>query len=136
MRVVGLDLSRTFAEIAYVEDGQVTAGGRVTLVHAALIEWAASQLRASDHVVLEATANTMAVVNAVRSRVARVVVANPCQVRLIAEARVKTDKIDAAVLAQLYASGFGLDPIGGHLSKGGYDVSHAQQRSAAPPAVR
>jgi len=28
------------------------------------------------------------------------------QVRLIAEARVKMDKIDAAILAQLYASGF------------------------------
>lgn len=34
------------------------------------------------------------------------IVANPLQVRLIAEARVKTDKIDAAILAQLYASGF------------------------------
>ena len=106
MRVIGLDLSRTFAEIAYVEDGTVTPGGRVPLVHAALCEWAASRLRATDHVVLEATANTMAVVNAVRSHVARVVIANPAQVRLIAEARVKTDKIDAAVLAQLYASGF------------------------------
>jgi transposase len=63
-------------------------------------------LRATDHVVLEATGNTTAVVNAVRAHVARVVVANPFQVRLIAEARVKTDKIDAAVLAQLYASGF------------------------------
>ena len=38
--------------------------------------------------------------------VAKVVIANPVQVRLIAEARVKTDKIDAAILAQLYASGF------------------------------
>lgn len=37
---------------------------------------------------------------------AGVVVANPLQVRLIAEAKVKTDRIDAAVLAQLYASGF------------------------------
>lgn len=106
MRVVGLDLSRTVAEIAYLEQGQVTRGGRVTLLHAVLTEWAAAQLRPTDHVVLEATGNTMAVVNAVRSRVARVVVANPAQVRLIAEARVKTDKIDAAVLAQLYASGF------------------------------
>src|SRR4029453_14072423 len=35
-----------------------------------------------------------------------VIVANPLQVRLIAEAKVKTDKIDAAILAQLYASGF------------------------------
>ena len=37
---------------------------------------------------------------------ARVVIANRLQVRLIAQARVKTHKIDAAVLAQLYASGF------------------------------
>ena len=106
MRVVGLDLSCTVAEIAYLEDGQVTPGGRVTLLHPVLTEWASAQLRATDHVVVEATGNTMAVVRAVRSRVARVVVANPAQVRLIAEARVKTDKIDAAVLAQLYASGF------------------------------
>jgi transposase len=106
MRVVGVDLSRTVAEIAFLEDGQVTAGGRVTLSHTALTQWATVQLHATDHLVLEATGNTMAVVNAVRSRVARVVVANPCQVRLIAEARVKTDKIDAAILAQLYASGF------------------------------
>ena len=106
MRVVGLDVSRTVAEIAYLENGEVKSGGRVELVHSVLARWAATQLRATDHVVLEATGNTTAVVNAVRPHVARVVVANPFQVRLIAEARVKTDKIDAAVLAQLYASGF------------------------------
>ncbi len=33
-------------------------------------------------------------------------IANPRQVRLIAEARIKTDVIDATVLARLYASGF------------------------------
>ncbi len=38
--------------------------------------------------------------------VAKVVVANPKQVRLIAHAKIKTDAIDAGVLAQLYASGF------------------------------
>src|SRR3712207_1431726 len=41
-----------------------------------------------------------------RSHVGRVVIANPRQVRLIAEARIKTDVIDASVLARLYASGF------------------------------
>jgi len=41
-----------------------------------------------------------------RPYVGRVVVVNPLKVRLIAEALIKTDKIDAAVLAQLYASGF------------------------------
>ena len=38
--------------------------------------------------------------------VSRVVIANPRQVRLIAEARIKTDVIDATVMARLYASGF------------------------------
>lgn len=106
MRVVGLDVSRTVAEIAYLEHGEVKSGGRTDLVQATLARWAASHLRKTDHVVLEATGNTTAVVHAVRPHVARVAVANPFQVRLIAEARVKTDKIDAAVLAQLYASGF------------------------------
>lgn len=36
----------------------------------------------------------------------RVVIANPKQVRLIAQAKIKTDAIDAAVLAKLYATGF------------------------------
>ena len=36
----------------------------------------------------------------------RVVIANPKPVRLIAHAKIKTDAIDAAVLAKLYATGF------------------------------
>jgi hypothetical protein len=47
-----------------------------------------------------------AVLQALQKYAGRVAVANPLQVRLIAEARVKTDKIGAAILAQLYASGF------------------------------
>src|SRR5439155_7672892 len=91
--------------VVFLVIGEVKSGGRVDLVHTGLARWAA-QLRSTDHVVLEATGNPTAVINAIRSHVTRVVVANPFQVRLIAEARVKTDKIDAAVLAQLYASGF------------------------------
>ena len=37
---------------------------------------------------------------------ARVVIANPLQVKAIAHARVKTDKVDAKILAQLHAAGF------------------------------
>ena len=39
-------------------------------------------------------------------RVGRVVVSNPYKTRAIAEAKVKTDKVDAQVLAQLLAAGF------------------------------
>ena len=105
MRVIGLDVSRTVGEIAYLEDGQLRAGGRVVLQHDALAQFGKG-LRPTDEVVLEATGNTTAIVTALKPHAAKVVIANPLQVRLIAEARVKTDKIDAAILAQLYASGF------------------------------
>ncbi len=55
---------------------------------------------------VEATGNAAAVVEVLSPHVGRVVVANPKQVRLIPHARIKTDGIDAAVLAKLYASGF------------------------------
>jgi transposase len=105
MRIIGLDVSRSVAEVAYLENGILKPGGRVGLRRDQLERFAA-QLRPDDHVVLEATGNTAAIVSVLQPHVGRVIVANPLQVRLIAEARVKTDKIDAAILAQLYASGF------------------------------
>ena len=48
----------------------------------------------------------MAVVRVLGPYVARVIVANPLQVRAIAHARIKTDKIDAGVLASLRAADF------------------------------
>jgi hypothetical protein len=62
-------------------------------------------LRPSDEVVVEATGNAMAVVRVLSPFVARVVIANPLQVKAIAHAHVKTDKIDAGVLASLRAAG-------------------------------
>ena len=56
--------------------------------------------------VLEATGNAIAVAERLRPHVGRVIVANAREVRLIAQAKIKIDKIDAAVLAQLHASGF------------------------------
>ncbi len=55
---------------------------------------------------LEATGDTAAIVAALQPAVQRVVIANLLQVRLIAEARVKGDKIDAAILARLDGNGF------------------------------
>jgi hypothetical protein len=44
--------------------------------------------------------------DAIAPHVGRVVIANPRQVRMIAHAKIKTDTIDATVLAKLYASNF------------------------------
>src|SRR4051794_38065429 len=70
----------------------------------------ADSLAPTDEVALEATGNTNAIVRALRGRVARVVVSNPAKTRAIAEAKVKTDKVDAAILAQLLAADF-LPPV-------------------------
>lgn len=81
------------------------AGGRAGL-RCDELERFATKLHKSDHVVLEATGNAAAIVRVLRPHVARVAIANPLQVQLIAEARVKTDMIDVAILTQLYASHF------------------------------
>ena len=105
MRVIALDVHRSFAEVAIHEEGLVRSAGRITLEREAVVAFARS-LRRDDHVVLEATTNTMVLVRLLTPHVARVAIAHPRLVRLIAEAKVKTDKIDARVLAQLYAAGF------------------------------
>jgi transposase len=105
MRVVGLDIHRVFAEAVMLEDGAVRRLGRVDMTRDRLAAFART-LTHGDHVVVEATGNASAVAEVIRPHVGRVVIANPRQVRLIAEARIKTDVIDATVLARLYASGF------------------------------
>src|SRR6188472_1836027 len=66
----------------------------------------ADSLAPTDEVALEATGNTHAIVRLLRGRVARVVVSNPHKTRAIAEAKVKTDKVDAEILAQLLAADY------------------------------
>jgi len=66
----------------------------------------AAGLGPADEVALEATGNTWAIVTVLASRAGRVVVANPGKTRAIAEAKVKTDKVDAAILAQLLAADY------------------------------
>jgi transposase len=66
----------------------------------------AETLTHDDHVVVEATGSANAVADAIAPHVSRVVIANPRQVRMIAHAKIKTDTIDATVLAKLYASNF------------------------------
>ncbi|MEW6146339.1 MAG: IS110 family transposase, partial [Thermodesulfobacteriota bacterium] len=61
----------------------------------------AKQLRASDCVAMEATTNSNAVARLLRHSGARVIISNPLKTRVIAQAKVKTDKVDARVLAEL-----------------------------------
>lgn len=105
MRIIGLDVHRSFAVAVFLDGGKMLHGGRVELTRDAVIAFG-QQLRRDDEVVIEATVNTASIVRLLAPFVHRVVIANPLQVRAIAHAKIKTDKIDAGVLAKLHASGF------------------------------
>ena len=105
MRVIGLDVHRSFAQVAELEDCVLRQCGLVDLVRDKVLAFART-LRPDDEVVLEATGNTMAIVRLLKPHVGRLIIANPLQVRVIAEAKAKTDRIDAAALARLHAAGY------------------------------
>ncbi len=104
-RVIGIDVHRTFGEVVIWEDGILRHAGRVDMTRTAL-EGMGKSLRSTDEVVIEATGNSMAVSRVLAPFVARVIIANPLQVKAIAQAHVKTDKIDAGTLASLQAAGY------------------------------
>src|SRR5688500_15370982 len=60
MRVIALDVHRSFAEVAVLENGRVCSGGRVVLEHDRVVAFG-RPLRADDEVVLEATGNTLVI---------------------------------------------------------------------------
>jgi transposase len=104
-RVIGIDIHRTFGEVVIWEDGKLRNLGRVEMTRTAL-EGLGGKLLPTDEVVIEATGNCMAVSRVLSPFVRRVVIANPLQVKAIAHARVKTDKVDAGTLASLFAAGY------------------------------
>jgi transposase len=107
MPFVGLDVHKHVVEAAVLnEQGVVMHRARFSCTRERLIAFAKAQLGPEHEVVLEATTNTWSVVDVLRPFVKEVVVSNPLRTRAIADAKIKTDRIDALVLAQLLRSGF------------------------------
>lgn len=104
MRTIGLDVHRRFAEIAILQ-GKEEHQLRISTEPQALRDFART-LGPDDQVVLEATANTWPIADLLAERAGRVVVSNPLRTKAIADAKIKTDKVDARTLAQLLAADF------------------------------
>jgi transposase len=102
-RSIGLDVHRDFCEVAIADGGRARSAGRIAATPEQL-ELFAQSLAASDRVVLEATGNALSIARILEPHVAEVVLAHAKQVRAISHARVKTDKVDARVLADLLAA--------------------------------
>jgi transposase len=98
-RAVGLDVHRDFCVIAICEDGQVRSAGRVPSTPEGLGTLAESLLP-SDRVALEVTGSCWEVARLLEPFVQQVIVVSPDDTG-IAQARAKTDRLDARALATL-----------------------------------
>ena len=106
MRAIGLDVHKHFAEVAIVEPGRGIVHRERLPVNPTSLRRFAAGLRADDQVALEASFNTWAVADLLAQHAGQVVVSNPMKTRAIASAKVKTDQVDAGILAQLLAANF------------------------------
>ena len=100
-RFIGLDVHKSVVEICAIdESGKPLFRRRIDCTREVLTKFA-EELNHDDCVALEVTTNAWAVADLVSKTAGRVVVSNPMKTKAIAEAKVKTDKVDAEVLAQL-----------------------------------
>ena len=102
LRFVGCDVhKRTAVFTILLSDGTLFATYTVPVTREALAAFAERQLTGEDRLAMEATTNTWAVAGVLRPFVKEIVIGNPLKVRAIAEAKIKTDKVDSRVLAEL-----------------------------------
>jgi len=103
-RYLAIDLHKAYVVIGGVNLQQepVLSPRRMDLDHFA--QWLPKNVHKTDAVVLEATTNAWALYDQVSPYAGKTVIAHPAKVKLIAEARVKTDKIDVGHLARLLAA--------------------------------
>jgi transposase len=101
MPFAGLDLHQKMVEAVLVDDaGRLLRNDRLPATRAALEAYARRHL-AGCAVALEATCNTWPVAGILQPLVAELVISNPMRTRAIAWAKIKTDRVDASVLAHL-----------------------------------
>ena len=99
--MIGNDIHRAFGEVVIGDEGKLHRAARVDMTRTALEGFGKKQ-RANDPVVIEATGNCMAVSQGLSPFVAKVMIANPLQVKAITHPHVETDKIDAGIRASSY----------------------------------
>ena len=105
-RCFGLDVHREFAQVAMWEDGLVRQAGQIAMTAggaAGVRRQPGAERRGRDRGDVQHARDRA---RCCSGRVARVVVSNPQKTRAIAEAKVKTDKVDAEILAQLLAADY------------------------------
>ena len=106
-RWFGLDLAKRETQLAALDStGKQVQQKRFATTREQFLQLA-SELRQGDTVALEVTTNSTAIARLIRDNSkAKVTVSNPIKTKIIAQAKIKTDKIDARVLAELARVGY------------------------------
>lgn len=106
-RWFGLDLAKRESQLAVLDDkGLLVAQKRFATTRENLLALAA-ELGEDDTLALEVTTNATAIARLLRNNSpAKLLMSNPIKTKLIAHAKVKTDKVDARVLAELARVGY------------------------------
>ena len=102
-RFFAIDLHKSYVVVGAVNGQQQVVFHPRRVPLAKLEGWAQKQLHLTDAVVLEAGPNAWFTHDLLQPLVGEVVVVHPYHVKLISASRVKTDRIDALVLARLLA---------------------------------
>lgn len=98
---IGVDLGKRKAVVVKKDrHGKITGKATLAVTEAALSKYFAKQ-DAKSEVVVEASGNWMFLYETIERYTPQVVLAHPLKTRAIAEARIKTDTIDATTLAEL-----------------------------------
>lgn len=101
MNYLGIDLHKRNAYCCLLSDsGQVIKSQRVPARRDALREFLRS-IPVPVRVALEATRNWYWVFDTIEPEVERIALAHPAKTRLIAETRIRTDKVDSRIYAEL-----------------------------------
>jgi len=101
MRYVGIDAHSDSLQVAITDEkGKVLEEFKVSLTKEGF-KFLLHKLEPTDSVLIEATTNAFTIYDIISEKVKQVAVSNPKKTKVIAEARVKTDKRDARILATL-----------------------------------
>jgi len=104
---IGVDIHRKFSQVCVMEkDGQVVQQVRLDHDNPAGVEEFFGDVAEGSQVTMEATCGWMWLSDLLEELGHEVHLAHPAGVALIAQSRLKTDKVDARALAQLLRTGF------------------------------
>ena len=106
IRYFGIDVHKKTAHVSMLDSTGSPMKQFTLQVERESLEMFGRALTQEDKVVLEATTNTWAVYRIISKYTPDVTISNPLRTKAIAQAKIKTDKVDSFVLAKLLHAGF------------------------------